>query len=242
LLLDIDILRISNYLLRNFTTSTKRIPTYITMFSKTIAALGLAATASAIGVSVTPHAQYSSSVGVLGCHIDTNRVAYFPEFPSCESVCVEVSANGRTVHLLHIDQSGGAYDISYDAYNYLATGQGAKENPIYGGGMPAEYTRVGMEKCEGIIKTPDGKLPLMAANSIGYYVGCGPDSWVGKNSALYNIQNCACTFGFNEVCQLDLNVSNQPSCPHILGATNPLSGLPVKDIAYGTGIETAQLQ
>jgi hypothetical protein len=26
------------------------------------------------GISVTPHAQYSSSVGVLGCKIDTNRV------------------------------------------------------------------------------------------------------------------------------------------------------------------------
>jgi hypothetical protein len=207
-----------------------------------IATLGLAAAVSATGISITPHDKYSSSVGVLGCHIDTNRVAYFPEFPSCDSVCVEVSANGRTVHLLHIDQSGGAYDISYDAWNYLSTGLGAAENPTMGGGIPAEYTRVGMDKCQDIIKTPDGKLPLMAANSIGYYVGCGPQSWVGQNSALYNIANCACTFGFNEVCELDLAVSNQPKCPHILGANNPLSGLPVKDIAYGTGVQVAQIQ
>ncbi|KAF2272341.1 uncharacterized protein EI97DRAFT_211530 [Westerdykella ornata] len=212
------------------------------MFSSIAIGLSLAAAASAVGISVTPHDKYSSSVGVLGCHINTNRVAYFPEFPSCGSVCVEVSANGRTVHLLHIDQSGGAYDISYDAWNYLVTGQSAAENPTMGGGIPAEYTRVGMDKCQDLIKTPSGKLPLMAANSIGYYVGCGENSWIGQNSALYNIQNCACTFGFNEVCHLDLAVSNQPSCPHLLGSTNRLSGLPVTDIAYGTGVETAQIQ
>lgn len=207
------------------------------MFTKIAATLGLAAAANAIGVSVTPHDKFSSSVGVLGCHIDTNRVAYFPEFPSCESVCVEVSANGRTVNLLHIDQSGGAYDISYDAWNYLNVGVGAKEQPTMGGGIPAEYTRVGMEKCQGLIRTPSGKLPIMAANSMNYYVGCGTNSWVGQNSALYNIQTSACTLGFNEECTLDLAVSNQASCPHILGSQNPLSGLPVYDIVYGTGQE-----
>lgn len=211
------------------------------MFSVLATTLGFVAAASAVGVSVTPHDKFSSSVGVLGCHIDTNRVAYFPEFPSCESVCVEVSANGRTVNLLHIDQSGGAYDISYDAWNYLNTGAGAKEAPTMGGGIPAEYTRVGMDKCEGLIKTPSGKLPIMAANSINYFVSCGPDSWVGQNSEFYNIATSSCLYGFNEVCHLDLAVSNQPSCPHMLGAMNPLSGLDVMDIEYGTGKEVKAL-
>ena len=42
--------------------------------------LGLA---SAESIWVTPHMQYSSSVGVPGCLIDTNRVAYFPQPVSC---------------------------------------------------------------------------------------------------------------------------------------------------------------
>ena len=203
------------------------------MFSTITAALALASVASAI--SITPHDKFSSSVGVLGCHVDTNRAAYWPSMPGCDTMCVKVSANGRSVHLLHLDTSGGAYDISYDAWNYLNIGKSASEEPTMGGGIDASYEYVSMDQCRDLIKTPDGKLPLMAANSIGFYVGCGANSWVGQNSALYNIQNSACTLGFNEVCTLDLAVSNQPSCPHILGAQNPLSGLGVQDISYGTG-------
>jgi hypothetical protein len=219
------------------------------MLSIIAATLGLAVFAAAApaegianSVSVTPHDKFSSSVGVLGCHIDTNRVAYFPGFPSCDTVCIEVWNDERSVNLLHIDQSGGAYDISYDAWNYLKTGKGAKEEPNYGGGIPAQYKKVPMEKCSDIIHTEDKKLPIMAANSMGYYVGCGPSSWVGQNAALYNIANSACTLGFDERCTLDLAVSNQPSCPHQLGSQNPLSGMGVTDIAYGTGAETAVLQ
>ncbi|KAH0006683.1 hypothetical protein KCU78_g12180, partial [Aureobasidium melanogenum] len=49
---------------------------------------GLAATAAALPtemvlqkrgtISATPHVEYSSSIGVLGCKINTNRVAYWP--------------------------------------------------------------------------------------------------------------------------------------------------------------------
>lgn len=212
------------------------------MFSIIATTLFLAAAASASDISITPHDKYSSSIGVLGCHVDTNRIAYFPESPSCDGGCFEVSASGRTVHLLHVDQSGGAYDISYDAWNYLNSGSSASDNPTMGGGIPATYKKVSMDKCQDIIKTPSGKLPLMAANSIGFHTGCGADSWIGQNSVLYNIQNCACTLGFNEVCNLDLAVSNQPSCPHMLGAQNPLSGLPVEDIAYGTGVKAVAVQ
>lgn len=207
------------------------------MFSTITAALALASVASAIKISTTPHEQYGSSIGVLGCHINTNRVAYWPLMPGCDTMCVKVTANGRSVNLLQIDTSGGAYDISYDAWNYLNIGQPATVQPTQGGGIEADYEFVSMDQCRDLIKTPDGKLPLMAANSMGFYAGCGASSWVGQNSALYNIQNAVCTLGFNEVCTLDLAVSNQASCPHMLGAQNPLSGLNVKNIVYGTGQE-----
>ena len=204
--------------------------------------LALASATLAASISITPHAQYSSSIGVLGCHIDTNRVAYWPIQPGCDSLCVKVTASGRSVHLLAIDTSGGAYDISYDAWNYLYTGQGAQAAPAQGGGIPADYESVPMSECASLIKTPDGKLPLMAAHSVNFYVSCPAGSWIAQNAALYNIQNAACTLGFNEVCKLDLAVSNQPSCAHILGAQNALSGLPVTNIEYGTGTATIALQ
>lgn len=34
---------------------------------------------SGTAMGITPHDMYSSSVGVLGCKIDTNRVAYWPQ-------------------------------------------------------------------------------------------------------------------------------------------------------------------
>jgi hypothetical protein len=74
--------------------------------------LSLALRAAAIGVWTTPHDKYSSSVGVLGCKINTNRVAYWPGSVDCNNICVKLSYNGRSVNLLRIDQSGGAYDVS----------------------------------------------------------------------------------------------------------------------------------
>ncbi|KAF2004175.1 hypothetical protein P154DRAFT_67711 [Amniculicola lignicola CBS 123094] len=212
------------------------------MLSYITSALAFASVALAgTPISITPHAQFSSSIGVLGCKINTNRVAYWPMFPGCDSVCVKVQANGRSVHLLQIDSSGGAYDISYDAWNYLYTGQGAAANPTMGGGIPAEWEPAPMSECESLLTAPDKKLPLMAANSINYFVGCPVGSWVRENSSLWNIQTSSCTLGFNEKCHLDLAVSNQPSCAHILGAQNALSGLEVKNIDYGTGAESVAL-
>ena len=40
------------------------------------------------GITVTPHEQYSSSIGALGCKLNTNRVAYWPE-PRSEERRVE---------------------------------------------------------------------------------------------------------------------------------------------------------
>lgn len=210
---------------------------------------GLAATASALAIplekrgsiSITPHDQYSSSVGVLGCKINTNRVAYWPSFPSCDSMCVKVSANGRSVHLLHIDQSGGAYDIAYDAWNYLKTGQSATSDPVEGGGFAATYENAPMSDCADLITTASGKLGFSAANSMGFIAGCGANTWVGQNNALYNIQDPACTLGVDEVCTLNLSVSNQPSCPSGLGSKAALTSDPVYNIIYGTGKKTIAL-
>ena len=218
------------------------------LFSTTTTLLGLAAAASAAtlpsqfarrqggSVSVTPHDRYSSSVGVLGCKINVNRVAYWPSFPGCDDFCVKVTANGRSVNLLKIDQSGGAFDISYDAWNYLVTGQGAEENPTQGGGIDATYETVDPSECADIITEPEGKLAFSAANSMNFVSSCGANTWVGQNLALYNIINTQCTYGYDEVCQMpDPSQGNQPTCPHQLGLTVPLTSQPVWNIDYGTG-------
>jgi hypothetical protein len=114
----------------------------------TIAMLPIMATASPLSkrdlptsgvVSVTPHDQYSSSIGVLGCKFNTNRAAYWPFWPGCDRMCIELSYNGQSLHVLHVDQSGGAYDISYDAWNTLVTGQSATVSPTQGGGAQMSY-------------------------------------------------------------------------------------------------------
>ncbi|WQF90126.1 Putative RlpA-like domain superfamily protein [Colletotrichum destructivum] len=192
--------------------------------------------------SVTPHDAFSSSIGVLGCKIDINRVAYWPGSVGCDDICVKVSNAGRSVHLLRIDQSGGAFDISYDAWNYLSTGQSATDAPTQGGGVPMDWEAVPASECEHLLT--DGKLPLSAANSMNYLSSClaQPESFVAKNHALYNIQNSACTWGVDELCDLDLAVSNQASCPSGLGITKALTNLPVENIAYGTGKLSVALQ
>ena len=189
-------------------------------------------------ISITPHCEYSSSIGVLGCKIDVNNVAYWPSSPSCNNICVKVSANGRSVNLLKIDQSGGAYDISYNAWNYLSTGQNATTNPTQGGGIDATYEDVDMSECEHLLTTPEKKLAFSAANSMNFIASClaEPSSYVAQHSVLYNIANPTCNWGVNEVCNLDLSVSNQPSCPgSVLGIQTLLTSEPVYNIDYGTG-------
>ncbi|KAH8171255.1 Cerato-platanin [Sarocladium implicatum] len=187
--------------------------------------------------SITPHDQYSSSIGVLGCKIDTNRVAYWPSSVGCDDLCVKVTHDGRSTHLLKIDTSGGAHDISYDAWNYLGFGESAKDDPHMGGGIDMEYETVSMDECKDLLD--DGKLPLSAANSMNYVAAClaEPDSWVAKNYVLYNIMDSVCTIGHDEKCELDLAVSNQPSCPSGLGMPGDLKDEKVVNIAYGTGDE-----
>ncbi|KAI1138812.1 hypothetical protein F5Y05DRAFT_382425 [Hypoxylon sp. FL0543] len=191
-------------------------------------------------ISVTPHAEYSSSIGVLGCKINTNRVAYWPSEPDCNNLCVKVSANGRTVHLLKIDHSGGAYDISYDAYNYLVTGKSATVDPIAGGGISATYENAPMSECADLLD--DGKLPFTAANAAGFIYNCPADSWVGENYSAYNIANMVCTYGIDEPCTLPpLSEGNQPICEHQAGIQTPLANHTVWNIDYPTGKLVAAL-
>ena len=185
---------------------------------------------------ITPHEQYSSSIGVLGCKINTNRVAYWPMSPSCDNICVRVSYNGRSVDLLRIDQSGGGYDISYAAYSYLMTGQSAKDHPITGGAVSMDIQTVGVENCLGTMN--GGKLALSAPNSMNFVSNCitnQPNSWVARNYQLFNIQDPVCHYGYDEVCSLNLATSNQPSCPHQLGSTGGRLPDTVFNIQYGTG-------
>ena len=186
---------------------------------------------------MTPHDSYSSSVGVLGCKIDTNRVAYWPDAVDCTNLCVKLSYQSREVHLLRVDQSGGAHDVSYDAWNYLYTGHSATQDPTAGGGIAMEYENVDASECRDMIHTHGHKLPLSAANSMDFLASClnQPDSWVAKNYVLYNIVDPICTLGYDEVCKLDWPQENQATCPHTLGLQNPLKGDPVYNIEYPSG-------
>lgn len=218
----------------------------------TVAAFAASTAAYAIpakrddSISVTPHDKFSSSVGVLGCKINTDRVAYWPSSVDCDKICVKVSANGRSVNLLKIDSSGGAYDISYDAYNYLVTGKGADEDPIQGGGVSATYEDVDMSECSDLLKTDDKTLAFAAANAFSFVSSCkesSPGSYVADNFSLFNIANSGCTMGADERCEYpDLSKGNQPTCPSQLGIQTPLEGSEVYDMAYGTGKATKVLQ
>jgi hypothetical protein len=186
---------------------------------------------------VTPHDSYSSSVGVLGCKINTNRVAYWPMDVDCNNICVSLSYGGRSVYLLRVDQSQGAYDVSYDAWNYLVTGYSATSKPTAGGPMEMQYENVDASKCASLISTSGHKLPLSAPNSMNFLVSClsQPTSWVAKNYVLYNILDSVCSWGYDETCTLDLTTSNQPKCPHTLGEPVALTSDPVYNIEYPSG-------
>jgi len=193
--------------------------------------------AASTSISATPHASYSSSIGVLGCKVNTDRIAYWPMSPDCNDICVQLSYSGRSVYLLRVDQSGGAYDVSFDAFNYLLTGFSATEKPTASGPVEMTYDTVEPSKCSSLISTSGHKLPLSAANSMNFVSSCiaNSTSWVAKNYLLYNIMDPLCSYGYDETCTLDLTVSNQPKCPHTLGLPTALTGDPVYNIEYPSG-------
>lgn len=186
--------------------------------------------------SMTPHDKWSSSVGVVGCKINTNRVAYWPEYPDATRYCVKVSHKGRSVHLLHIDQSGGANDISYDAWNYLATGKSATESPHCGGGIDMEYEWVDNHACDDLIlDDSDGekRLPILASNPDLAIAAPAPKD---KYVKLWNFKDLKCETGMDEPCKLpDYDAGlNQAECPSGLGMVSAKTGYVFEDIPYVT--------
>ena len=207
---------------------------WFTFVSSLLAATGAYAAKGTIWA--TPHESYSSSIGVLGCKVDTNRIAYWPNSVDCNNICVKLKYEGRELTLLRIDQSEGAHDISYSAWNYLYTGYWATEKPAVGGPLPMEYEDVDPSQCADIIKTKGHKLPLSASNSMNFLASClATDTWVGKNYQLYNILDPICSWGHNEKCDLDWPNNNQASCPHQLGTPAVLTDTPVYNVQYMTG-------
>ncbi|KAH7310649.1 hypothetical protein B0I35DRAFT_332338, partial [Stachybotrys elegans] len=191
-----------------------------------------------ITIWATPHDSFSSSIGVLGCKIDTNRVAYWPASVDCTNICVALTHGDRTVHLLRIDQSGGAYDVSYDAWNYLTTGHSASDQPSAGGAIEMTYRNVDARECRDLIHTRGHRLPLSAANSMNFLASCldrRGGSWVADNYVLYNMLDSICTLGRDEECEIDWPAANQPTCPHMLGKMVELDDTPVYNIRYPTG-------
>ncbi|KAK1974690.1 hypothetical protein LZ30DRAFT_607393 [Colletotrichum cereale] len=207
------------------------------MFSRlnALVAVGLVALTRADSLFIKPHVSYGSSVGVLGCKIDHNRVAYWPSEVDCDTICVKVSHGGRSLHLLKVDKSQGSFDISYDAWNYLVTGKSALEAPATGGGVQMDYEFVEAEECAQLLS--HGELPLSASNSMIYLDKflSQPDSWVAQNYQLYNIpQGNDCLYGYDETCVLDLALGHNPVCPHTLGFPAVLEGHAVVNIPYPT--------
>lgn len=212
--------------------------------------LGLLVTATAVSATaipdvatmerpiyITPHVQYWSSIGVLGCKINTNRVAYWDDPVDCNKLCVRVSANGRSVTLLKIDKSRGANDISYDAWNYLVTGQSARDHPIEDGGIDATYKYVDMSECADLLSGAGGKLPLGAWTSISTPLSlCGADTWLRRNYALYNIMDPGCSLGLDEICTLpeQFDWMTTPKCPSPYAGTIDYSGQRHEDIPLPT--------
>lgn len=188
-------------------------------------------------VWATPHDSYSSSIGVLGCKVNTDRVAYWPDTVTCDNICVSLSYEDRQLYLLRIDQSGGAHDVSYDAWNYLYTGKSATDKPVAGGAIEMTAQAADPSKCKDLIHTKGSKLPLSAANSMNYLSDClsKSDSWVAKHFVLYNVLDPICTLGHDEECKLDWPAQNQASCSHTLGKPDTLKGSPVYNIRYPSG-------
>ncbi|KAK4643839.1 hypothetical protein QC762_404660 [Podospora pseudocomata] len=210
----------------------------VRMFTLSAIFLALASLAAAEVRNITPHEQYSSSVGVLGCKINTHRVAYWPEAVDCNNICVRVSHQGRSLELLRIDQSGGANDISYDAWNYLGFGKSAIDDPQTGGGIDMDVEFVDADQCKHLLKDSGGKLAFSAPNSMNFLSSClsDPGSWVARNFAAVNLKDSACHCGFDEVCTIPPpSEGNQPVCPNALGTTGPFRGDSVFNVEFGTG-------
>ncbi|KAF4506468.1 hypothetical protein G6O67_006550 [Ophiocordyceps sinensis] len=182
-------------------------------------------------VDVTPHVQYSSSVGALGCMINITRVAYWPGSPGCNDICMKLTSEktGRSLHLLRVDTSGGATrDISYDAWNDL-TGMTA------GGKEPMTWEWADMSACSDLLR--GGKMPIAYPSGVGWASGClakadqegSSPNWLSQNYALFEYADMQCKGGTGAACTFD-KVTQQTDCKND-GSTAKLPE--IKDIQIG---------
>ncbi|KAM4057454.1 hypothetical protein HRG_010810 [Hirsutella rhossiliensis] len=183
-------------------------------------------------VSVTPHEQYSSSEGVLGCMININRVAYWPFTPGCNDICIKVtsSTTGKSLHLLRIDKSGGARDISYQAWNEL-TGKAA------GGGEPMTWEWADMTACGDLLH--NGKMPFIFDAGIHHPERClakekedNSPNWISQNYELFNYKDARCDNGPGKPCTYNFE-TKQLDCPKE-ASDAPVKGPGIKDIPYNS--------
>ncbi|KAH8755087.1 hypothetical protein F5883DRAFT_504803 [Diaporthe sp. PMI_573] len=213
----------------------------ITAFFARTTGLSLGSTGA---VRVTPHDQFSSTIGVHGCKIDVNRLAYWPYWPDCSGMCIKLTHGFRSRTVLHLDVSGSAYDISFDAYQYLAYGSSATAspailNPDRSGAFDVDYQIVDMSECADIITSETGRLSFMALspNQVNKCINEG-DNWVAQNYELRNINDPQCQYGLDEPCTLD-PVTGTANCPSGAGMkVAPLSpAQPVIDLRYPCGVK-----
>lgn len=191
-------------------------------------------------VYVTPHSQFSSSIGVVGCKVDTNRIAYWPVWPDCTNMCVKLTFGSRSRTVLHIDTSGGAHDISFDTFQYLAFGSSATASPAIldaDAGANMDYEIVDMSECADIITSDTGKL-AMIATSPNQVNSCleQPDSWLAQNYELRNILSSTCQYGIDEVCTLD-DTTGTATCPSGIASPANTLNLPVIDYIAPCGVK-----
>ncbi|KAG8630921.1 hypothetical protein KVT40_000061 [Elsinoe batatas] len=181
------------------------------MNSLLVALGGLAAFTTATMQTVTGHVEYRSTIGVLGCKVDTNAVAYWPTTGDCDSVCAKVRnpATGieKTVLTIGTSSASSVYDISWKRYVEL---KGQPDTPegnaaAYDGGTPMEVFPVTMDQCEDLIYyEEDGqkKLPFLALspNFLNECQASSPNSWVAQNGVLLDFVNDCCTIGKDQKC------------------------------------------
>lgn len=192
-------------------------------------------------VYVTPHSQFSSSIGVLGCKVDTNRIAYWPVWPDCTNMCVKLTFGSRSRTVLHIDASGGAHDISFDTFQYLAFDSSATASPAIldaEAGANMDYEVVDMAECADIITSDTGKLAIIAnqPNQVDSCLSSAPDSWLAQNYELRNILSSTCQYGIDEVCALD-DVTGTASCPSGSASSADALDQPVIDYIAPCGVK-----
>lgn len=191
-------------------------------------------------VYATPHSQFSSSIGVLGCKVNTNRIAYWPVWPDCTNMCLQLRFGPRTRTVLHIDTSGGAHDISFDTFQYLVFGSSATATPAIldaEAGAPIDYAVVDMAQCADIITSDTGKLAFIAnsPNQVDSCRAAAPTSWLAQHYELRNVLSSTCQYGIDEVCTLD-DTTGTASCPSGDASSADVLDEPVIDYIAPCGV------